>query len=61
MQPYSVSMDSIVWFGVLMTFLYVVVVPVLAINAGLAAARAESGRALRIRKGDACDSSDVQR
>jgi hypothetical protein len=54
-------MDSIVWFGVLMTFLYVVVVPVLAINAGLAAARAESGRALRTRKGDACDSSYVQR
>ncbi len=52
-------MDNIAWFGVLMTFLYVVVVPIVAINAGLAAARAESGRA--VRELDARESSEAPR
>lgn len=54
-------MDSVAWFGVLMTFLYVVVVPIVAINAGLAAARAESGHARHVRELDARDSSEAPR
>ena len=61
LQPYSVSMDNIAWFGVLMTFLYVVVVPIVAINAGLAVARAESGRDQGVRELDARDPSEAPR
>jgi hypothetical protein len=54
-------MDNIAWFGVLMTFLYVVVVPIVAINAGLAVARAESGRDQGVRELDARDPSEAPR
>jgi hypothetical protein len=54
-------MDNIAWFGVLMTFLYVVVVPIVAINAGLAVARAESGRGQGVRELDARDPSEASR
>lgn len=51
-------MDNVAWFGMLMTFLYVVVVPVFAINAGLAAARAESGGAQGRNERDARDCAE---
>lgn len=56
MLPYGVNVDAYVWFGILMTLLYALVLPALFIKAGIWAAEAGAARSGPAeRRGNAAD------